>query len=171
MKKVIKLFKKSKGFTLIEMLVVVLIIGILAAIALPQYKLAVGKARFATLKDITKSLSGSVNRYYLTHDAYPASYKELDLDFSVNSGSGTVFTPTTGNIAYCAYWADNQQIVACFQNIYGKQIGYYAKQDNGRPFMCYTTSTDENHITNRICKQDAGERNKFCNSKICKYYY
>lgn len=67
--------KKNKnrgGFTLIEVLVVVLIIGILSSIALPQYQKSVVKARIAEAKILVNTLYYSLERYKTEHLAYPA---------------------------------------------------------------------------------------------------
>ena len=63
--------KSQKGFTLLELLVVVVIIGILAGIALPQYQKVVAKSKSAQLKTLVSAITKSVQEYYLVHDSYP----------------------------------------------------------------------------------------------------
>ncbi len=70
-----------KGFTLIEVLVVVLIIGILAAIALPQYQKAVLKTRFAEMQTMVRTLDTAMASYYLEHGDYPHALNELEINF------------------------------------------------------------------------------------------
>lgn len=72
------------GFTLIELLVVVLIIGILAAIAVPQYELAVEKARAAEALSVLKSIKQAgdlcVLQQGLPADVGGCYFDEIDLD-------------------------------------------------------------------------------------------
>ena len=52
------------GFTLIELMIVVAIIGLLAAIALPKFANLVTKAREATIKGKLGSLRSALSLYY-----------------------------------------------------------------------------------------------------------
>lgn len=82
---------KNHAFTLIELLVVVLIIGILSAIALPNYQRAVWKSRNTQFKQALRSISEAEQVYYLANGQYSADFSTLDLDFPATH------VPTTAN--------------------------------------------------------------------------
>ena len=69
----------KKGFTLIEILVVVLIIGVLSAIAIPSYMKAVEKSKateaILALSDIAKA----ENDYFYTKNKYTNDFEDLVL--------------------------------------------------------------------------------------------
>ena len=71
--------KGRQGFTLLELLMVVVIIGILASIALPQYIKATEKAREVEALQILGALRASEIRYYALNQAYSASTAALDV--------------------------------------------------------------------------------------------
>ena len=73
---------KRAGFTLIEMLVVVLIIGILAAVAVPQYRLSVEKARAAEALSMVKTLWQAQQVYYWANGSYHDNINELDVSIA-----------------------------------------------------------------------------------------
>ena len=58
-----KLFRKEEGFTLVELMVVVLIIGILVAIAIPVFNAASKSARLRTCQANQRTIEGSVQQY------------------------------------------------------------------------------------------------------------
>lgn len=63
----------STGFTLIELMVVITIIGILAGIAIPMYWNSVVKAKEATLKEDLYQIRESIDKYYADNNEYPAT--------------------------------------------------------------------------------------------------
>ena len=90
--------RKKTGFTLIELLVVVLIVGILSSVALPQYSVAVEKARSAEALTLMNAVAGASERYCFQKDVWPTSVSQLDIEipFSSTTPGGKNFAITLG---------------------------------------------------------------------------
>src|SRR5438309_11743035 len=68
---------KSRGFTLIELIVVVTIIGILAGVAISNVKYAQTKAREAALRHDLFEMRKAIDDYYADKQKYPQNLDEL----------------------------------------------------------------------------------------------
>jgi general secretion pathway protein G len=68
---------RQRGFTLIELIVVVTIIGILAGVAVVNIKNAHRKAREAALRDNLKTMRAAIDNFYADKQRYPANLEEL----------------------------------------------------------------------------------------------
>ena len=62
--------RREKGFTLVELMIVVVIIGILASIAIPKFTNLIGKTKATEAKQQLGSIVTLEKTYYFTNDAY-----------------------------------------------------------------------------------------------------
>ncbi|UCF80112.1 MAG: prepilin-type N-terminal cleavage/methylation domain-containing protein [Acidobacteriota bacterium] len=67
----------ARGFTILELLAVVFIISLIAAIAIPRYQRAILKAREAALKQDLHVMRSVIDQYFADKKKYPESLEEL----------------------------------------------------------------------------------------------
>ena len=70
--------RRNRAFTLIELIVVILILGILAALIVPRVIGHVEDAKVAAAKSDITTLSGALQKFHLDCDRYPTSEEGLD---------------------------------------------------------------------------------------------
>jgi prepilin-type N-terminal cleavage/methylation domain-containing protein len=88
-------FRNRRAFTLIELLIVVVIIGILAAIAIPKFQSTKGKAYFAGMRSDLHNLTTAQESYFYDHSKYS---NDLDsLKFTPSHGDTVTITEATVN--------------------------------------------------------------------------
>ena len=80
-----------KGFTLVEVLIVVIIIGILASIAVPQYMTSIEKARSGEAAVNIGTIRTSVDRYWYQNASITNNFAYLDVD-NPNSITNKLYT-------------------------------------------------------------------------------
>ena len=145
--------KNKKGFTLIELLVVVLIIGILAAIALPQYKHAVTKAKYSTMKDIVRSIVQAQQSYFLVNNKYTEKFSDLDIDLPCQSNDGRVCRINKGPTFYLneeqSYGIISANGGALYFSIYNKDTRQYCQ--------CDKTNIKPSDFVYKFCQQETGK--------------
>ncbi|MBH2301061.1 pilin [Neisseria meningitidis] len=118
----------QKGFTLIELMIVIAIVGILAAVALPAYQDYTARAQVSEAILLAEGQKSAVTEYYLNHGTWPSN----------NSDAGVASTATDIKGKYVEKVEVAKGVITATMlssgvnnEIKGKKLSLWAKRQDG----------------------------------------
>ncbi|HEZ5468653.1 TPA: pilin [Neisseria meningitidis] len=140
----------QKGFTLIELMIVIAIVGILAAVALPAYQDYTARAQVSEAILLAEGQKSAVTEYYLNHGEWPSD----------NSAAGVASSSTIKGKYVEKVEVKNGVVTATMlssgvnKEIQGKKLSLWAKRQDGsvkwfcgQPVKRADTGTNSDDVT------------------------
>ncbi|HEZ4972806.1 TPA: pilin [Neisseria meningitidis] len=146
----------QKGFTLIELMIVIAIVGILAAVALPAYQDYTARAQVSEAILLAEGQKSAVTEYYLNHGIWPKN----------NTSAGVASSSTIKGKYVQSVEVKNGVVTAEMKSsgvnkeIQGKKLSLWAKrQDGSVKWFCGQPVTRNDTATDADVNKATGNSN------------
>ncbi|HEZ6198216.1 TPA: pilin [Neisseria meningitidis] len=117
----------QKGFTLIELMIVIAIVGILAAVALPAYQDYTARAQVSEAILLAEGQKSAVTEYYLNHGEWPGGNSDAGVASASDIKGKYVQKVEVNNGVITAQMASSN----VNNEIKGRKLSLWAKRQNG----------------------------------------
>lgn len=135
--------KIQQGFTLIELMIVVAIIGILAAVALPAYQDYTIRAKMSEVIGMAAAAKTSMSEYYVSMGQMPTGAASAGVNTSALQStyvSSVTFSRTSSTVAQVSYAIQNLSPAT------GNLIFVGTGGANGVSWVCNTSTVPEKYL-------------------------
>ncbi|EMR8407419.1 pilin, partial [Neisseria gonorrhoeae] len=148
----------QKGFTLIELMIVIAIVGILAAVALPAYQDYTARAQVSEAILLAEGQKSAVTEYYLNHGEWPENNTSAGVASSDKIKGKYVQKVEVKNGVVTAEMASSN----VNKEIQGKKLSLWAKRQDGsvKWFCGQPVKRDAGNAgkADDVTKDDAGKK-------------
>ncbi|HFB0670664.1 TPA: pilin [Neisseria gonorrhoeae] len=145
----------QKGFTLIELMIVIAIVGILAAVALPAYQDYTARAQVSEAILLAEGQKSAVTEYYLNNGEWPANNGDAGVASASEIKGKYVESVTVEKGVVTAKMLSS----GVNNEIKNKKLSLWAKREAGSvKWFCGQPVTRDNAANDDVAKDDAADK-------------